>query len=57
MNENLIEAQYNVTKRSKLKKFYDENKFFLYSAAIALIVIVVSYSFYTENKKKLKVWK
>jgi len=52
MNENLIEAQYNVTKRSKLKKFYDENKFFLYSAAIALIVIVVSYSFYTENKKK-----
>ena len=52
MNENLIEAQYNVTKRSKLKKFYDENKIFLYSIIIALIVIIVSYGFYTENKKK-----
>jgi len=26
MNENLFEAQYDVTKKSKLKKFYEANK-------------------------------
>ena len=26
MNENLFEAQYDVTKKSKLKKFYEKHK-------------------------------
>ena len=31
MAENLIEAQYDVTKKSKLKKFYEKNKILIFS--------------------------
>ena len=30
MAEDIIEAQYDVTKKSKLKKFYEKNKIFIF---------------------------
>ena len=50
MNENLIEAQYDVTKKSKLKKFYEANKILIFSTILILIVTVASVSFYLSTK-------
>ena len=55
MAENLIEAQYDVTKKSKLKKFYEKNKILIFSFIFCLIFAFVSFSFYIENKEKKKV--
>ena len=54
MNENLFEAQYDVTKKSKLKKFYETNKFLIFSTVLILIVGIASVSFYSEAKKNQK---
>ena len=55
MNENLPEAQYDVTKRSKLKKFYEVNKILIFSVISILIIATASASFYSEIKKKKKI--
>ena len=55
MVENLFEAQYDVTKKSKLKKFYEKNKILIFSFIFCLIFAFVSFSFYIENKEKKKV--
>ena len=54
MNENLLEAQYDVTKKSKLKKFYEANKILIFSTLAILIIILASVSFYLEAKEKKK---
>ena len=55
MNENLIEAQYNITKKDKLKKFYEANKILIFSALLILIISIASLSFYSEAKEKKKI--
>ena len=55
MNENLFEAQYDVTKKSKLKKFYEKNKILIFSAILILIIVIASVSFYSETKEKKKI--
>ena len=55
MNENLIEAQYDVTKKSKLKKFYEVNKILIFSVILILIIAIASVIFYSENKEKKKI--
>ena len=55
MNENLFETQYNVTKKSKLKKFYEANKILIFSTALILIIAIASVSFYSETKEKKKI--
>ena len=55
MNENLFEAQYNVTKKSKLKKFYETNKILIFSAIFVIIISIGSASFYLETKEKKKI--
>ena len=55
ITENLIEAQYDVTKKSKLKRFYEKNKILIFSFIFSLIFAFVSFSFYIENKEKKKV--
>ena len=52
MTENLFEAQYDVTKKSKLKKFYELNKIFIFSIIFILVMFYGSFSFYLENKEK-----
>jgi len=55
MTENFIEAQYDVTKKSKLKKFYEKNKIFIFSFVFILIFVFGSFSFYLENKEKKRI--
>jgi len=54
MNENLFEAQYDVTKKSKLKKFYETNKLLIFSTVLILIIAIASVSFYLEAKENQK---
>lgn len=55
MPENLFEAQYNVTKKSKFKEFYDSNKILIFSSLVILIIIFSSFSFFLSNKEKKKI--
>ena len=55
MDENLFEARYDVTKKSKLKKFYETNKILIFSIVLILIIAVASVSFYLEVKEKKKI--
>ena len=54
MKENLFEARYDVTKKSKLKKFYESNKILIFSTILVLILALASVSFYSEFKEKKK---
>ena len=55
MNENLFEAQYDVTRKSKIKKFYESNKILIFSSILILIIAIASVSFYSEVKEKRKI--
>ena len=55
MNENLFETQYDVTKKSKLKKFYEVNKILIFSVILIIIIAIASVSFYSETKEKKKI--
>ena len=55
MNENLFETRYDVTKKSRLKKFYEVNKILIYSVILILIIAIASVGFYSEAKKKKKI--
>ena len=55
MAENLFEAQYDVTKKSKLKRFYESNKIFIFSFIFIVIISFGSFNFYLENKEKKRV--
>ena len=55
MTENLFEAQYDVTKKSKLKKFYEKNKILIFCFIFSLIFAFVYIGFYIENKEKKKI--
>ena len=55
MAENFTQAQYDVTKKSKLRIFYENNKILIYSFIFILIVFFVFFSFYLENKEKKKI--
>ena len=54
MNDTLIKAQYDVTKKSKLKKFYEEKKFSIFLTTLILLISLVSFSFYLEIRDKKK---
>ena len=55
MNENLFEAQYNVTKKSKLRKFYESNKIFIFLIVSVLIIGAAAFSYYSGIKEKNKI--
>ena len=55
MTDNLIEAQYDITKKSKLKKFYELNKILIFSSILILIIVFGSSIFYLEKKEKEKI--
>ena len=54
MKENLFEARYDVTKKSKIKKFYESNKILIFSTILIIIIAIASVSFYSEFKEKKK---
>ena len=55
MTENLIEAQYDVTKKTKLRKFYEKYKILIFSTTFLLIFGFGFFSIYLENKEKKKI--
>ena len=55
MNEDLIEARYDITKKSKLRRIYESNKILIFSSIFVLAIILTSFSIYFENKEKNKI--
>ena len=55
MNENLFEAQYDVTKKSKFRRLYDANKLLIFSTLFVLIIASISFSFYTASREKKQI--
>ena len=55
MTDNLFEARYDVTKKSKLKNFYESNKILIFSIIFILVIFYGSFSFYLESKEKKKI--
>jgi len=55
MPENIFETQYDLTKKSKIKKFYESNKIFIFSSIVILIILFASLSFYFDNQERKKV--
>ena len=55
MTENLIEAQYDVTKKTKLRKFYEKYKILIFSITFLFIFGFGFFSIYLENKEKKKI--
>ena len=55
MTDNLFEARYDLTKKSKLKKFYEKNKIFIFCLIFILVILYGSFSFYLESKEKKKI--
>ena len=56
MPEDFIQAQYDVTKKSKIKKFYDSNKILIISCISILVILIASFSFYSQHKEKKKIF-
>ena len=55
MTNNLFETQYDLTKKSKLREFYESNKIWIYSTIFSFIIIIASYSYYKDSKDKKKI--
>ena len=56
MSENFIQAQYDITKKSKLKRFYESNKILIFSSILILIISFASFSFYLKSREKNKIF-
>ena len=52
MTPNLFETQYDVTKKSKLKKFYEKNKILIFSLIFSFFFITGALFLYFEKKDK-----
>ena len=55
MTENLFEAQYNITKKSKLRDFYESNKILIFSSIFIFVILFSSISFYFDRNEKKKI--
>ena len=55
MSENSFETQYDLTKKSKIKEFYESNKILIYLSVFFLIFIFVGYAYYQDSKEKKKI--
>ena len=55
MSENLFSAQYDISKKSRLKKFYESNKVSIFLSVFFFLIFVGSFIFYLESQKKEKI--
>ena len=55
MADNLFEAKYDITKKSKLKIFYESNKTLIYLIITVTIIFLGSLSYYIESKAKKRI--
>ena len=54
MAENLFETDYDVTKKSKLKKIYESYKILIFSVILIFIISLGAFNYYLETIKKKK---
>jgi len=52
MTENVFETQYDVTKKSKIRRFYESNKILIFSTLFIFIILIIVTSIYFTNKEK-----
>jgi len=55
MAEDFFKTQYDITTRSRIKKFYESNKILIFSSILILIILFGSLSFYLENQERKKI--
>ncbi len=55
MSENFIQGQYDLTKKSPLKKFYDDNKILIYSLITIFFIFLGSLAYYINLKEKKRI--
>jgi len=55
MTDDIIHAQYDITKKSKIKKFYESKKKLIFLITFLLIFIIGSSIFYINNENKKKI--
>ncbi len=55
MNEDLIEAQYDITKKTKIKKFYEKNKILIYVFIFFIVITIFGTVYYLENKENKRI--
>ena len=55
MTDNLFEARYDLTPKSKLKKFYESNKIWIFSSVLILIILFGSFNIYSIKKENEKI--
>ena len=55
MNENIIEAKYNITKKSKINIFYNKYKISIYISLTIFFVAILSLLFYGNFKESKKI--
>ena len=55
MNDDIINAQYDITKKSKLKIFYEKYRTLLISSIIFLLILIGAFIFYLNNLENKKV--
>ena len=48
MTDDLIQAQYDITKKSKLRKFYETYKILIFSTIVVLIISLAFFTYYKE---------
>jgi len=56
MNENLYQVEYNVTKKEKVKKFYEKNKILIFSFLSIILICVFSIIYYQYAAEKKKIY-
>ena len=54
MNDNLYETQYDLTKKPKIRIFYDNNKVVIFSTISVFIIAFISVAFYFSKIEKKK---
>ena len=55
MTDNLFEARYDLTKKSKLKRFYESNKILIYLFVTILVIIFGYFSYYFDSEEKKRI--
>jgi predicted negative regulator of RcsB-dependent stress response len=57
MENNTFETQYDLTNKSRIRKFYESNKISIFSTLILFLLLVGSFIFYLEyqENKKIKI--
>ena len=55
MEDNLFEAKYDLTKKSKFKRFYESNKILIYISVFLLLILFGYLGYFLESKEKKRI--